>query len=175
QREELSEEQFRGERFAHHPRDLKGANDLLVLTRPRLISSIHEAYLAAGADIIETNTFNATQLGLAEYGLGEVVADINREAARLARAAADAAAGPERPRWVAGSMGPTNKTLSLSPRVEDPGFREVTFDQVYAGYLEQASALIEGGVDLLLIDTVFYTLVANAALAAAGDAVAHAD
>ncbi len=174
QREELSEEQFRGERFAEHARDLKGANDLLVLTRPQLIRSIHEAYLAAGADIIETNTFNATRLGLAEYGLGDVVAEINREAARLARQAADAAATPERPRWVAGSMGPTNKTLSLSPRVEDPGFREVTFDQVYDGYLEQAAALIEGGVDLLLVETVFDTLVAKAAVAAVADAVVAA-
>src|SRR5690606_23805867 len=174
QREELSEEQFRGERFANHPRDLKGANDLLVLTRPDLISGIHAAYLAAGADIIETNTFNATQLGLAEYGLGEVVAELNREAAGLARAAAVAVSTVERPRWVAGSMGPTNKTLSLSPRVEDPGFREVTFEQVYDGYLEQATALIEGGVDLLLIETVFDTLVAKAALTAASDAVARA-
>src|SRR5690606_30208991 len=106
QREELSEAEFRGRRFAEHPRDLKGANDLLVLTKPELISRIHTDYLAAGADIIETNTFNATQLGLAEYGLGEVVAEINREAARLARGAADAASTPERPRWVAGSMGP---------------------------------------------------------------------
>ena len=174
QREELTEEQFRGERFAEHARDLKGANDLLVLTRPQLIRSIHEAYLAAGADIIETNTFNATRLGLAEYGLGDVVAEINREAARLACTAADAAATPERPRWVAGSMGPTNKTLSLSPRVEDPGFREVTFDQVYDGYLEQAAALIEGGVDLLLVETVFDTLVAKAAVAAVADAVGAA-
>ena len=174
QREELSEADFRGQRFAEHPRDLKGANDLLVLTKPELISGIHQAYLAAGADIIETNTFNATRLGLAEYGLGDVVAEINREAARLARAAADHLATGERPRWVAGSMGPTNKTLSLSPRVEDPGYREVTFEQVYDGYLEQATALIEGGVDLLLIETVFDTLVAKAALLAVSDAVAAA-
>ncbi|HRP48141.1 MAG TPA: homocysteine S-methyltransferase family protein, partial [Trueperaceae bacterium] len=139
-----------------------------------MISAIHDDYLAAGADIIETNTFNATRLGLAEYGLGEVVAEINEAAARLARRAADAHATPAAPRWVAGSIGPTNKTLSLSPRVEDPAYREVTFDQVYAGYLEQARALIAGGVDLLLIETVFDTLMAKAAILACQDAAATA-
>jgi len=166
----LDEAAFRGARFAGHARDLRGANDLLCLTRPDLIDSIHRDYLRAGADIIETNTFNATRIGLAEYGLGDVVAEINEVAARLARAAADEAATPERPRWVAGSIGPTNKTLSLSPRVEDPAYREVTFDQVYAGYREQADALARGGVDIFLVETVFDTLVAKAAILACQDA-----
>ncbi len=169
QRAGLTEADFRGERFAAHPRDLKGANDVLVLTRPDVIRGIHDAYLAAGADIVETNTFNATRLGLAEYGLGDAVAEINLAAARLARASADAASTPERPRWVAGSIGPTNKTLSLSPRVEDPGYREVTFDQVRDGYAEQVRALVEGGVDVLLIETVFDTAVAKAAIVACHD------
>src|SRR5690606_25577097 len=130
------------------------------------------AYLRAGADVIETNTFNATRIGLAEYGLQDAIADINREAAKLARAAADAASTPGRPRWVAGAIGPTNKTLSLSPRVEDPGYRAVTFDEVKDAYLEQATALLEGGVDLLLVETVFDTLVAKAALIACEDAMA---
>jgi len=171
QRAELGEADFRGQRFAAHERDLKGANDVLVLTRPALISDIHRQYLAAGADIIETNTFNATRLGLAEYGLGDDVRDINVAAARLARAAANEFETPGRPRWVAGSIGPTNKTLSLSPRVEDPGYREVTFDQVHQGYVEQARALIDGGVDMLLVETVFDTLMAKAALLACEDAM----
>ncbi len=169
-----TEATFRGERFRDHPRDLKGANDLLVLTAPELIRDIHDAFLAAGADIVETNTFNATRLGLAEYGLGDVVREINVAAARLARDAAEAVATPDRPRWVAGSVGPTNKTLSLSPRVEDPGFREVSFDQVREGYAEQALALIDGGVDLLLIETVFDTLMAKAAIVGCEDAMDEA-
>lgn len=172
QRLELSEADFRGERFASHGKDLKGANDVLSLTQPHHIRAIHDAYLAAGADIIETNTFNATRLGLAEYALDDAIYDINLASARLARAAADAASTPERPRWVAGSIGPTNKTLSLSPRVEDPGYREVSFDQVHSGYLEQATGLLEGGVDLLLVETVFDTLMAKAALLACEDAMA---
>jgi len=174
QRAALAEADFRGERFRDHPRDLRGANDLLALTRPELIRGIHDAYLAAGADLIETNTFNATRLGLADYGLEAHVADVNRAAARLARAAADAASTPERPRWVAGAIGPTNKTLSLSPRVEDPGFREVTWDEVADGYHEQAAALIEGGVDVLLLETVFDTLMVKAALFACEEAMAAA-
>ena len=174
QRAELGEVDFRGERFRDHGRDLKGANDLLVLTQPTLIADIHRQYLAAGADIIETNSFNSTRLGLAEYGLADSIRDINVAAAALARAAADEASTADRPRWVAGSIGPTNKTLSLSPRVEDPGFREVTFDQVYEGYLEQAIALIDGGVDMLLVETVFDTLMAKAALLACEDASAAA-
>jgi 5-methyltetrahydrofolate--homocysteine methyltransferase len=174
QREGLGEADFRGERFRDHPRDLRGANDLLALTRPELIRGIHDAYLAAGADIIETNTFNATRLGLADYGLEGVVAELNVAAARLARSAADAVATPERPRWVAGAIGPTNKTLSLSPRVEDPGYREVDWDLVVEGYREQAGALLAGGVDLLLLETVFDTLMVKAALAACDDAMAAA-
>ncbi|MBX3143963.1 MAG: methionine synthase [Trueperaceae bacterium] len=172
QRLELTEADFRGERFKAHSKDLKGANDVLSLTQPHHIRAIHDAYLAAGADIIETNTFNATRLGLAEYDLADSIYEINLQSARLARAAADAASTPERPRWVAGSIGPTNKTLSLSPRVEDPGFREVTFEQVHAGYLEQATGLLEGGADLLLVETVFDTLMAKAALLACEDAIA---
>jgi len=172
QRESLSEADFRGERFRDHPRDLRGANDLLALTRPDLIRRIHAEYLAAGADIIETNTFNATPLGLADYGLEGVVAELNEAAARLAREAADAAATPERPRWVAGAVGPTNKTLSLSPRVEDPGYREVDWSLMVAGYREQVHGLLRGGVDLLLFETVFDTLVLKAALYAAEEAMA---
>ncbi len=174
QQANLAEEDFRGESFRGHELDLRGANDVLVLTRPDLIAGIHRAYLQAGADIIETNTFNATSIGLAEYGLGGAVADINREAARLARNVADELETKERPRFVAGAIGPTNKTLSLSPRVEEPGYRAVTFDQVHAAYLEQAAALLEGGVDLLLIETVFDTLMAKAALLACEDAMAKA-
>ncbi len=166
QRAAPSEAVFRGERFADPPRDLLGANDVLSLTRPALVRDIHDAYLTAGADIIETNTFNATRLGLAEYLLGDAVADINRAAARLAREAADAAASADRPRWVAGAIGPTNRTASLSPDVERPGFRNVRFDELRDGYREQVDALLEGGVDLLLIETVFDTLNAKAALVA---------
>ncbi len=172
QRHALGEAAFRGERFAEHPRDLMGANDVLALTRPDLIRRIHAAYFASGADIVETNTFNATRLGLAEYALDDDVADINRAAARLAREAADAAATPERPRWVAGAIGPTNRTASLSPDVERPGFRNVSFDDLKEGYREQVDALLGGGVDLLLIETVFDTLNAKAALVAIQEAFA---
>ena len=171
QRHVLDEAAFRGMRFADHPRDLRGANDVLSLTQPRLIRDIHAAYLAAGADIIETNTFNATRLGLVEYDLGHVVADINRAAAGLAREAADAASTPDRPRWVAGAVGPTNRTASLSPDVERPGFRNVSFDELKDGYREQVDALLDGGVDILLIETVFDTLNAKAALVAIDEAL----
>jgi 5-methyltetrahydrofolate--homocysteine methyltransferase len=170
QREALEEDDFRGERFASHALDLKGANDVLVLTRPDLIRDIHAAYFAAGADIVETNTFNATRIGLAEYGLDAAIVDINVAAARLAREAADAAATPERPRWVAGAIGPTNRTASLSPDVERPGFRNVSFRELEDAYREQIDALISGGVDLLLLETVFDTLNAKAALVAAEEA-----
>ncbi len=165
QRYELSEAQFRGERFADWPRDLKGNNDLLVLTRPGAVEAIHREYLAAGADVIATNTFNSHPVSQADYGLEGLVAELNREAARLARRAADGIAGATgRPRWVAGALGPTNRTASLSPKVEDPGFRNVDFDELAAGYALAARALIEGGVDLILIETVFDTLNAKAAL-----------
>jgi len=168
QRHPLGEADFRGARFAAHGKDLKGDNDLLVLTQPEIITGIHEAYLAAGADIIETNTFSGTSIAQADYGLESAVHDINVAAARLARAAADAATArdPSRPRFVAGALGPTNRTLSLSPKVEDPGFRAVTFDEVRSAYKEQTRALIEGGVDVLLIETIFDTLMAKAAIVA---------
>jgi 5-methyltetrahydrofolate--homocysteine methyltransferase len=170
QRAQLQEADFRGERFVDHPRDLQGANDVLVLTRPALIRSIHDAYLAAGADIVETNTFNATRIGLGEYALDDAIVDINVAAARLAREAADAHATPSQPRWVAGAIGPTNRTASLSPDVERPGFRAVTFDELRDAYREQIDALIAGGVDLLLVETVFDTLNAKAAIVAAEEA-----
>ncbi len=164
QRLRLREEELRGERFAHHPRPLAGANDLLCLTQPDAIGEIHDAYLAAGADIIETNTFNATSVGLAEYGLDEHIGEINRAGAALARRSADRFAREGRPRFVAGSMGPTNRTASLSSDVERPGYRAITFDALERAYHEQALALMDGGVDLLLVETVFDTLNAKAAL-----------
>ncbi|MBI2212726.1 MAG: methionine synthase [Acidobacteria bacterium] len=162
----LSEADYRGERFANHPRDLKGANDLLCITRPSVVEEIHRAYLDAGADIIETNTFNATAVSMADYGLESVVYEINREAARLARRAADAATAldPSRPRFVAGAMGPTNKTASLSPDVNNPGFRAVTFDDLVAAYYEEAAGLVDGGVDILMPETTFDTLNVKASI-----------
>lgn len=169
QRHTLSEQDFRGERFSDHPSDLKGNNDLLSLTRPDIIKGIHEAYFAAGADIAETNTFSGTRIAQADYGLEEAVYDLNYQSARLAREAADAftAETPEKPRFVAGSVGPTNRTASISPDVNDPGFRAVTFDDLREAYAEQMAALLDGGADLLLIETVFDTLNAKAALFAA--------
>ena len=168
QREGLEEADYRGERFASAPLPQKGNNDLLCLTRPDIIEGLHDRYYAAGADISETNTFSATAIGMADYGLEAEVRDLNLAAARLARAAADrwTAEQPDRPRFVAGSIGPTNRTLSISPDVNDPGARAVTFDQVYAAYSEQARALHEGGVDLFLVETVFDTLNAKAAIKA---------
>ncbi|MGQ0553593.1 MAG: methionine synthase [Planctomycetota bacterium] len=168
QRYPLEEADFRGTRFAKHARDLKGDNDLLALTRPDIVTEIHEAYLAAGADLLETNTFNATAIAQADYGLESIVRELNREAARLARGAADrwSARTPDRPRFVAGALGPTNRTLSMSPKVEDPGYRAVSFDEVRAAYAEQVRGLIEGGVDVLLIETIFDTLNAKAAIVA---------
>ncbi|MEX2502059.1 MAG: methionine synthase [Trueperaceae bacterium] len=167
QRHGLSEADFRGDRFRDHPSALQGANDLLSLTRPDLIKGIHRAYLAAGADIVETNTFSSTRIGMADYGLEQHAAEIAGAAARLAREACDAFATPDRPRWVAGSVGPTNRTASMSPDVENPGFRAVHFDQLAEEYQEQIEALMRGGSDLILIETVFDTLNAKAALYAA--------
>jgi 5-methyltetrahydrofolate--homocysteine methyltransferase len=166
QRHVLTEAQYRGERFGAHPRDLRGNNDLLNLTRPDVIRGIHAAYLEAGADILETNTFNSTSISQADYGLEGIVHELNLAGARLAREAADAATAktPARPRFVAGVLGPMNRTLSLSPDVNDPGYRAVTFDQVRAAYREAVAALVEGGVDLLLVETIFDTLNAKAAL-----------
>jgi 5-methyltetrahydrofolate--homocysteine methyltransferase len=165
----LGEADFRGERFAAHPRDLAGNNDLLVLTRPELVRGIHEAYLAAGADLIETNTFSATRIAQADYGTQDCVGELNRRAAALAVEAARAwtARTPDKPRFVAGAVGPTNKTLSISPDVNDAAYRDVSFDALRAAYTEQIEALIEGGVDVLLIETIFDTLNAKAAIVAA--------
>lgn len=164
QRYRLTDADVRGERFAHHPRPLAGNNDLLVLTQPEKIAAIHRQYLAAGADIIETNTFNATRIAQADYGLEELVPEMNVAAARLARKVADEFETPDRPRFVAGAIGPTNKTASLSPDVARPDFRAVTFDVLREAYREQVRALMEGGVDLLLPETVFDTLNLKACL-----------
>ena len=162
----LSEADYRGERFADFPHDLKGNNDLLVLTQPAVIREIHEAYLAAGADIIETNTFSSNAVSMADYHMEHLVRELNGAAAKLARAAADAwqAKNLEKPRFVAGAIGPTTRTASLSPDVNDPGFRNVTFDDLVAAYGEAVEGLVEGGVDILLVETIFDTLNAKAAL-----------
>jgi 5-methyltetrahydrofolate--homocysteine methyltransferase len=165
QRARLTDGDYRGERFAQWPRDLKGANDLLSLTRPDLIAAIHREYLEAGADIIETNTFNASAPSLADYGLQELVAEINLASARIARKVADeVAAKTARARFVAGALGPTSRTASLSPDVNDPGYRNVSFEELCDTYATAARALIEGGVDLLIVETIFDTLNAKAAL-----------
>ena len=168
---ELTEADFRGERFADHPLSLQGANDLLCLTRPDLVGAVHERYLRAGADLIETNTFNATAIALADYGLETLAHEINEAAARIARTAADAATAwdPSRPRFVLGAIGPTNKTASMSPDVNDPGARSVTWDELVVAYSEQTRGLLAGGVDALLIETVFDTLNARAALFAVAE------
>jgi len=165
QRYKFDEATFRGPRFAGHPKPVKGNNDLLVLTQPDAIGDIHKAYLDAGADIISTNTFNAQRVSLADYDMESLAFEMNLAAARLARAAADASAksSPDQPRFVFGALGPTNRTASISPDVNNPGFRGITFDDLVEAYGEQARALIEGGVDALLIETVFDTLNAKAA------------
>jgi 5-methyltetrahydrofolate--homocysteine methyltransferase len=165
----LTERDFRGGESCGlhaHSHDLKGDNDLLVLTRPQAVREIHDAYFEAGADLVETNTFNATRIAQADYGLEDRVRDINREAARIARESADrwTARTPDRPRFVAGALGPTNRTASISPDVNDPGARNVTYDELVAAYREAAEGLIEGGADVLLVETVFDTLNAKAAL-----------
>ncbi|MBK5194673.1 MAG: homocysteine S-methyltransferase family protein, partial [Proteiniphilum sp.] len=175
QRRKLSEADFRGDRFKDSERLLKGNNDLLSLTRPDVIGQIHREYLAAGADIIETNTFNATAISLQDYGMSHLAAEINLASAKLAREAADeyTRMTPDKPRFVAGSVGPTNKTASMSPRVEDPMYRAATFDDFKAAYKEQIAALVEGEVDLLLIETIFDTLNAKAAIFAAEEVAAE--
>ncbi len=172
QQYKLMEAAFRGEEFAHHPVDLKGCNDLLSITQPLIISQIHEKYLEAGSDIIETNTFNATSVSMADYQMEAQVYRMNKASAELAKAAATkyTRMNPAKPRFVAGAIGPTSKTLSLSPDVNNPGFRAVTFDQLVASYQEQAEGLMAGGVDLLLIETIFDTLNARAALFAVENA-----
>ncbi|WP_237056719.1 methionine synthase [Microbulbifer sediminum] len=169
QREKLQEEDFRSARFATHQGDLKGNNDLLSITRPDLIEQLHRDYLAAGADIIETNTFNSTRLSQADYSLEALVPELNRAAAELARRVADEVATPDKPRWVAGVLGPTSRTASISPDVNDPGARNVTFDELVDNYREAGRALIEGGSDLVLIETIFDTLNAKAAIYALHD------
>ena len=166
QRHKLEEEDFRGERFKDHNHNLKGNNDLLSLTRPDIIAEIHRQYLEAGADIIETNTFSSTSIAQADYGLESAVYDINFESARIAKEATTEfnLKTPEKPRYVAGSLGPTNRTASLSPDVNDPGYRAISFDQLVDAYYEQTKGLVEGGADLLLVETVFDTLNAKAAL-----------
>ena len=165
QQHALEEADFRGERFADWDRDLKGNNDLLGITRPEVIGLIHRAYLEAGADIIETNTFNSTSIALADYGMESLAHELNAANASLARtAAAITASAAGRQCFVAGALGPTNRTASISPDVNDPAFRAVTYDQLVEAYTEQASGLIEGGVDLLLVETVFDSLNSRAAL-----------
>ena len=168
QRYELGEADYRGEKFAKHPHDLKGDNDLLVFTRPEIVREIHDQYLEAGADIIETNTFNGTSIAQSDYKLEAIVYELNVEAARIAKEAARAftVKTPDKPRFVAGAIGPTNRTLSISPQVNDPSFRAVTFDEVRVAYAEQVRGLLDGGVDVLLVETVFDTLNAKAALVA---------
>lgn len=164
QRHKFEEDDFRGDRFKDHNSELKGNNDLLILTQPEAIQGIHEAYLEAGSDIIETNTFNATAISQADYGLESLVYEINVEGAKLARAAADKYSTPDRPRFVAGGLGPTNRTASMSPDVNDAGMRNITFDELKDSYEEATRGLIEGGADLILIETVFDTLNAKAAI-----------
>ena len=165
QRYKLDEAGYRGTRFKDHPRDLKGNNDLLVLTQPKIIAEIHDAYLEAGADIVETNTFNAQAISQSDYGLEDIALEMNVAAAKLAREAADAwtKQTPDRPRFVAGAIGPTNRTASISPDVNNPGFRKVSFDELVNAYATQTRGLIEGGADTILIETVFDTLNAKAA------------
>ena len=164
QRYKLTEEDYRGERFKDYPSPLKGNNDLLSLTKPEVILEIHKKYLEAGADILETNTFSATSVAMADYDMQELVHELNYESARLARKACDEFSTPEKPRYVAGSIGPTNKTASLSPDVNNPGYRAISFDELVETYKEQIHGLVEGGVDYLLVETVFDTLNAKAAL-----------
>lgn len=166
QRYNFSEEDFRGERFKDFPHPLKGNNDLLSLTQPQAIREIHAKYFEAGADIVETNTFSGTTIGMADYYLEDLVYKLNYESAKIAREVADefTALNPEKPRFVAGSIGPTNRTASMSPDVNDPGFRAVTFDDLRIAYKQQVEALIDGGSDILLVETIFDTLNAKAAL-----------
>ncbi len=170
QRFKLTEAQYRGERFADFPRDVKGNNELLSLTRPDVIRDIHEGYLAAGADLIETNTFGATSIAQDDYHMGHLAYEMNLESAKLARAACDKFSTADKPRFVAGALGPTPKTASISPDVNDPGARNISFEQLRAAYLEQTLALIAGGADVILVETIFDTLNAKAALFAVDEA-----
>ncbi|WP_420575764.1 homocysteine S-methyltransferase family protein [Ekhidna sp.] len=166
QRHKLDEDDFRNEALKNHEKSLKGNNDLLSITRPDIIREIHSKYFKAGADIAETNTFSSTTIAQADYGLDGLVYELNYQSAKIAREIADefTQAEPDKPRFVAGAMGPTNRTASLSPDVNDPGFRAITFEELRVAYKQQAEALIDGGVDMLLVETVFDTLNAKAAL-----------
>jgi len=164
QRLRLSEAQYRGERFHAFHKDVKGNNELLSLTRPEVIRDIHEGYLAAGADLIETNTFGATTVAQADYDMADLALEMNLQSARLARAACDKFSTADHPRYVAGALGPTPKTASISPDVNDPGARNIDFEQLRSAYYEQVQALVEGGSDVLLVETIFDTLNAKAAL-----------
>ena len=164
QKLKLDESDYRGNRFKDYNRPLKGNNDLLSITQSNAIFNIHKEYLEAGADIIETNTFSSTSIGMADYGMESLVYELNFESAKLAKRAAKEFSLDNKPRFVAGSIGPTNKTASMSPDVNNPGYREVTFDDLVKSYSEQIEALIEGGADILLVETVFDTLNAKAAL-----------
>lgn len=166
QRYQFTEEDYRGERFKNWESPLKGNNDLLSLTQPHAIEAVHRKYLEAGADIIETNTFSATTIAMADYHMEDLVYELNYESAKIARKVCDefTALTPEKPRFVAGSIGPTNKTASLSPDVNDPGYRAITFDELRIAYKQQAEALLDGGSDILLVETIFDTLNAKAAL-----------
>ncbi|HIE74321.1 MAG TPA: methionine synthase, partial [Flavobacteriales bacterium] len=163
---EFNESDFRGDFFSKHNFDLKGNNDILCITKPKIISKIHEKYLESGCDIIETNTFNANRISQADYGTEEHCYELNKKAATLAKKACKKYSVEDKPRFVAGALGPTNKTLSISPKVEDPGFREVTFDEMRESYEEQLNGLIDGGADIILIETIFDTLNAKAAIVA---------
>src|SRR4051812_31499392 len=165
QRHRFSEAEFRGSRFANHDRDLRGDSDLLSLTQPDAVRDVHRAYLDAGADVVSTNSFTATRIAQADYGLSHVAREINEAAARLAREAADEAEARDgRPRYVGGSVGPTNRTASISPDVNDPAARNVSFPELVAAYRESADGLIAGGADILLVETIFDTLNAKAAI-----------
>lgn len=166
QRYILTEEDFRGERFANHPCDVKGNNDLLNITRPDIIKAIHTEYLKAGTDIIETNTFSTQRISLADYKMEELDYEMSFEGAKIAKEAVAEfmAANPDRVCFVAGAVGPTNRTLSISPDVNDPGYRALTFDELVDAYYEQIRGLVDGGSDLLLIETIFDTLNAKAAI-----------
>ena len=170
----LGEADFRGERFADWPRDVKGNNDLLILTQPDAIRRFHTDYLRAGADVVETNTFASTSIAQADYGMEGLAYELNREGARLAREACDAVAAetPDRPRFVAGAIGPTNRSASISPDVNNPGFRNISFDDLVAAYSEAVNGLIDGGADLILFETIFDTLNAKAGVVAAEEVFA---
>ncbi|WP_028376627.1 homocysteine S-methyltransferase family protein [Leeuwenhoekiella sp. MAR_2009_132] len=166
QRYKFTEEDFRGERFKDWPSPVQGNNDLLSLTQPQAIADVHAQYFEAGADIVETNTFSGTTIAMADYGMEALVYDLNYESAKIAKKVAEefTAKEPHKPRFVAGAIGPTNKTASMSPDVNDPGFRAISFDELRIAYRQQAEALIDGGVDILLVETIFDTLNAKAAL-----------